>query len=68
MFCELGLSFGHLRFFTLPKSVRILSKINPHTFWVYFIFLFLVCHKFRKLDTCFTLAVDFDCDGFNGHY
>jgi len=31
-------------------------------------FLLLVCRKFPKLDTCFTFAVDFDCDGFNGHY
>jgi hypothetical protein len=68
MFYKLGLSFGHLRYFTLPKRVCILLKIDPYTFWVYFIFLLLVCRKFLKLDTCFTLAVDFDCDGFNGHY
>jgi hypothetical protein len=68
MFCELGVSSGHFRYITLPKSACILLKINPHTFWVYFMFLLLVCLKFPKLDTCFKLAVDFVCDGFNVHY
>ena len=31
MFYKLGLSFGHLRYFMLPKSACILLKINPLT-------------------------------------
>jgi hypothetical protein len=46
----------------------ILLRMNPHILWGYFIFLLLVCCKFLKPDTHFTLAVDFDFDGFIGHY